>query len=361
MRPQNGKTAVITGLTGQDGSYLSELLLEKGYKVRGLIRRSSTFNTGRIDHILAAYPPDRFDFTRGDITDSSSLIGILQEGRPDEIYNFSAQSHVRVSFDIPVYSVDTAGLGVFRLLEAVRLLGLKCRIYQAGSSEMYGATPPPQNELTAFQPRSPYAIAKVAAHHACVNYREAYGMWISNGILFNHESPRRGETFVTRKISIGVARIALGIQDGLRLGNLDARRDWGYAPEYVDAIWRMLQQEEPDDYVIATGQSHTVREFATAAFRHAGFTLSWQGTGINERALDARTNRVLVTIDPRLFRPTEVEHLRGDCTKARNTLGWDPKVKFEQLVGLMVDGDMRRERMLLEGTKSFKESWRTHI
>ncbi len=355
------KTAFITGLTGQDGSYLAELLLGKGYRVSGLVRRSSSFNTGRIDQLLENYPSERFDFVRGDITDSSSLIRILKQTEPDEIYNLSAQSHVRVSFDIPVYTMDSAGLGAVRLLEAVHTLGLKCRIYQAGSSEMYGSSPPPQNELTPFHPRSPYAIAKVSAHHFAVNYREAYGMWVSNGILFNHESPRRGETFVSRKISIAVARIALGIEKKLYLGNLDARRDWGYAPEYVDAMWRMLQQPSPDDYVIATGESHSVRDFAQAAFRHAGFDLIWEGHGIQEKGRDPRSGHTLVEIDSRLFRPTEVGHLQGDASKAQKDLGWQPKVTFSELVHIMVDGDMRRERMLLEGTKAFNESWRTHI
>jgi len=355
------KKALITGITGQDGSYLAEFLLSKGYAVYGMVRRSSSFNTGRIDHLINNYPTDRFDFFRGDVTDINSLISILKEVQPDEIYNLAAQSHVKVSFEIPVYTFETVANGTLKLLEAIRSLGLNCKIYQAGSSEMFGASPPPQNENTPFYPRSPYAAGKVAAYYLCVNYREAYNMWIANGILFNHESPRRGETFVTRKVTRAVARIKLGIQDKIYLGNLEAKRDWGYAPEYVEAMWLMLQQDKPDDYIIATGESHSVREFVELAFKFAGFDIIWDGEGLDERGIDARTGRVLIEIHPRYFRPTEPEFLLGDATKAREKLGWKPKVKFKELVNIMVEADLKRERMLLEGTRAFNEEWRTHI
>ncbi|OQX52319.1 MAG: GDP-mannose 4,6-dehydratase [Candidatus Cloacimonas sp. 4484_209] len=355
------KKALITGITGQDGSYLAELLLSKGYAVYGMVRRSSSFNTGRIDHLINNYSTDRFDFFRGDVTDINSLMSILKEVQPDEIYNLAAQSHVKVSFEIPVYTFETVANGTLKLLEAIRSLGLNCKIYQAGSSEMFGASPPPQNENTPFYPRSPYAAGKVAAYYLCVNYREAYNMWIANGILFNHESPRRGETFVTRKVTRAVARIKLGIQDKIYLGNLEAKRDWGYAPEYVEAMWLMLQQDEPEDYVIATGESHSVREFVELAFKFAGFDIIWDGEGLDERGIDARTGRVLIEIHPRYFRPTEPEFLLGDATKAREKLGWKPKVKFKELVNIMVEADLKRERMLLEGTRAFNEEWRTHI
>lgn len=355
------KKALITGISGQDGSYLAEFLLDKGYSVFGVVRRSSSFNTGRIDHLIENYPTDRFDFFRGDVTDINSLISVLKQLEPDEIYNLAAQSHVKVSFDMPVYTFDTVASGTLRLLEAVRSLGLECKLYQAGSSEMFGSSPPPQNENTPFRPRSPYAIGKVAAHHLCLNYREAYNLWISNGILFNHESPRRGETFVTRKVTRAVARIKLGIQDKVYLGNLEARRDWGYAPDFIEAIWLMLQQKEPDDFVVATGESHSVREFVAEAFTYAGFDLAWKGKGLEEKGVDTKMGKVLVEIQSGYFRPTEVESLRGDATKARKQLGWQPKVGFKELVKIMVDADMARERMLLEGTKAFNEVWRTHI
>jgi GDPmannose 4,6-dehydratase len=355
------KKAVITGITGQDGSYLAEFLLNKGYSVFGHVRRSSSFNTGRIDHIIENYPPDKFDFFRGDITDTNSLITVLKQIEPDEIYNLAAQSHVKVSFDMPVYSFETVATGTLKLLEAVRALGLRPRIYQAGSSEMFGSSPPPQNENTPFHPQSPYAVGKVAAHHLCVNYREGYNTWIANGILFNHESPRRGETFVTRKITRALARIKLGIQDKLYLGNLNAKRDWGYAPDYVEAMWLMLQQNEPDDYVIATGESHSVREFAEAVFRYAGFHLVWEGNGLSEKAIDTETRRILIEVHPSYFRPLETEFLLGDATKARMKLGWQPRIGFEELVKIMVDADIKREKMLLEGTKAFNEVWRTHL
>jgi len=356
-----GKTALITGITGQDGSYLAEFLLNKGYDVFGVVRRSSSFNTGRIDHLIENGAGGKFDFYRGDITDINSIISVLQQSQPDEIYNLAAQSHVRVSFDMPVYTFDTVASGTLKLLEAVRSLGLKCRIYQASSSEMFGSSPPPQNEGTPFCPRSPYAIGKVAAHHMCLNYREAYGMWISNGILFNHESPRRGETFVTRKVTRAVARIKLGIQEKVSLGNLAAKRDWGYAPDFVEVMWLMLQQEKPDDFVVATGESHSVREFVQEAFACAGLDLIWQGKGLNEKGKDARTGKLLVEIQSRYFRPTEVESLLGDASRAKKKLGWQPKVGFKELVRIMVDADMAREKMLLEGTRAFNEVWRTHI
>lgn len=329
-------TALITGITGQDGSYLTELLLEKGYRVFGLLRRASTFNTGRIDHIIQSADRARFDLVRGDLTDASSLGRLLRMIRPDEIYHLGAQSHVMVSFEIPEYSVDTVALGTTRLLESVREVGIAPRIYNACSSEMFGSTPSPQTECSPMTPRSPYAAAKLCAYQLCRVYREAYGMWIANGILFNHESPRRGETFVTRKISRAVARIKLGIQNDLLLGNLDARRDWGYAPEYVEAMWRMLQQKEPDDFVIATGESHTVREFVEEAFRHAG--------------LDPKE---YVITDPCYLRPLEVDDLRGDATKAATLLNWRPRTTFRKLVHTMVDADLQRERILLEGTAKY--------
>lgn len=326
-------TALITGLTGQDGSYLAELLLEKGYRVYGLLRRASTFNTGRIDHLIQGDHLDRFDFVRGDLTDASSLGRILRLIRPDEIYHLGAQSHVMVSFEIPEYSADTIALGTIRLLEGIRELGIRPRIYNACSSEMFGSTPPPQNEASPMAPRSPYAAAKLCGYQVCRIYREGYGMWIANGILFNHESPRRGETFVTRKITQAVARIKLGIQDKLQVGNLEASRDWGYAPEYVEAMWRMLQQAEPEDYVIATGESHTVREFIEESFGYLGLDL----------------HRHVVS-HPRYFRPLEVDNLRGDSRKAAERLGWRPRTTFRELVRIMVDADLRREKILLEGT-----------
>jgi GDPmannose 4,6-dehydratase len=316
--------ALISGISGQDGSYLAELLLDKGYEVHGIVRRSSSFNTHRIDHLYHD-PHERGVrlFTHyGDLADSVSLAKLLYELQPDEIYHLGAQSHVRVSFDIPVYTFDVTGGGTLRILEAMRESGVESRFYQASSSEMFGSTPPPQSETAPFHPRSPYAVSKVAAFWAAVNYREAYGMFVANGILFNHESPRRGETFVTRKITRAVARIKAGLQDKLYLGNLDARRDWGYARDYVEAMWLMLQSDEPEDFVIATGESHSVREFLEAAFARVG--LDWEPH---------------VEIDPRYFRPAEVDDLRGDASKARDRLGWEPKVCFEELVAIMVDAD----------------------
>ncbi|MFD4172229.1 GDP-mannose 4,6-dehydratase [Streptomyces anulatus] len=321
------KTALITGVTGQDGSYLAELLLDKGYTVHGLIRRSSSFNTERIDHIYQGpeEPERSFVLHHADLTDGVALVNLLRDIQPDEVYNLGAQSHVRVSFDAPLYTGDVTGLGTVRLLEAVRASGIRTRVYQASSSEMFGASPPPQNEGTPFHPRSPYSVAKVYSYWATVNYREAYGMFAVNGILFNHESPRRGETFVTRKITRGVARIKAGLQDRLHLGNLDAVRDWGYAPEYVDAMWRMLQCDTPDDYVVATGEGVSVRQFLEFAFEHAG--LDW---------------REHVRYDPKYERPSEVDALIGDASKAEELLGWKPAVKSRELARIMVDADIRR-------------------
>ncbi|MBO4815241.1 MAG: GDP-mannose 4,6-dehydratase [Muribaculaceae bacterium] len=352
MNNNNQKVALITGITGQDGSYLAEFLLEKGYEVHGIIRRSSSFNTGRIEHLyLDEWVRDMkqkrlINLHYGDMTDSSSLIRLIMEVKPDEIYNLAAQSHVKVSFEVPEYTAETDGIGTLRLLEGVRIAGrAHCtRIYQASTSELYGKVQEvPQNENTPFYPRSPYAAAKLYAYWIMRNYREAYGMYCANGILFNHESERRGETFVTRKITLAAARIAHGKQDKLYLGNLNARRDWGYARDYVECMWLMLQQPEPDDFVIATGEYHTVREFCTLAFQYAGINLQWQGEGIDEKGIDAATGRVLVEVDPKYFRPTEVDQLLGDPTKAREQLGWNPRqTSFEQLVKLMVDADMKQ-------------------
>jgi GDPmannose 4,6-dehydratase len=334
--------ALITGITGQDGSYLAELLLGKGYEVHGVIRRASTFNTGRIDHLYQDphTPGVRLHLHYGDLNDASSLNRLLRLIEPAEIYNLGAQTHVRVSFDTPEYTSDVTGIGCARLLEAVRELQIRPRIYQASSSEMFGGTAAPQNETTPFAPRSPYAIAKLYAHWMTVNYREAYGLFAVSGILFNHESPRRGETFVTRKITRAVGRIRAGLQDRLFLGNLDSRRDWGFAGEYVEAMWRMLQRDSPSDYVIATGEAHTVREFCERAFLRGGFTLAWEGDGAGERGLDAATGRVLVEIDPRYFRPTEVDELLGDASRAARELDWRPRVTFHALVDMMTDADL---------------------
>lgn len=343
-------TALITGITGQDGSYLAEFLMEKGYEVHGIIRRSSSFNTERIEHLyLDEWVRDMhrkrlLNLHYGDMTDSSSLIRIIRETQPDEIYNLAAQSHVKVSFDVPEYTADVVAVGTLRLLEAVRILGMekKCRIYQASTSELFGKVQEvPQRETTPFCPQSPYAVAKLYAYWIMKNYRSSYGMYTANGILFNHESERRGETFVTRKITLGAARIKAGKQDKLYLGNLNARRDWGYAPDYVECMWLILQQPEPDDYVIATGEYHTVREFATHAFSEAGIELEWQGEGLDEKGIDKATGRVLVEVDPRFFRPSEVEELLGDPSKARTKLGWNPrKTSFEELVRRMVRSDI---------------------
>ena len=340
---RNGKKALVTGITGQDGSYLAELLLGKGYEVWGMVRRASTFNTGRLDHIYQdPHEPDvRLRLEYGDLNDASSLNKLLKVVRPDEVYNLGAQSHVKVSFDVPEYTAEVTGLGSVRLLEAIRELDIRPRIYQASSSEMYGgATRVPQTEDTPFEPRSPYAAAKAYAYWMTVNYREAYGLYAVNGILFNHESPRRGETFVSRKITRAVGRIRHGLQDRLYLGNLEARRDWGYAKDYVEAMWRMLQQEVPRDYVVATGESHTVREFCERAFRRGGWDLAWRGAGRDEQGVDAKTGSVLIEIDPSYLRPTEVAHLCGDASRARAALGWKPTVDFAALVDLMTDADL---------------------
>jgi GDPmannose 4,6-dehydratase len=344
MTEHGRKKALITGITGQDGSYLAELLLEKGYEVHGIIRRSSSFNTQRIDGIYEdPHEKDRHLILHyGDLNDASSLNRILRVVAPDEIYNLGAQSHVKVSFDTPEYTGDVTGLGSTRLLEAIRELELRPRIYQASSSEMFGkVSETPQRETTPFYPRSPYGVAKVYAYWMTVNYREAYGLYAANGILFNHESPRRGETFVSRKITRAVGRIKHGLQDCLYLGNLDAKRDWGYARDYVEAMWLMLQQDEPGDYVIATGETHTVREFCTLAFDHAGIHLDWHGSSFEERGIDSVTKRALVVIDPGYLRPSEVELLCGDATKAKEKLGWMPRTTFPELVGMMVSADIR--------------------
>ena len=343
-------TALITGITGQDGSFLAEFLLEKGYEVHGIIRRSSSFNTERIEHLyLDEWVRDMhrkrlLTLHYGDMTDSSSLIRIIGEVKPDEIYNLAAQSHVKVSFDVPEYTADTDAVGVLRLLEAVRILGLEkhCRIYQASTSELFGKVQEvPQSETTPFYPRSPYSVAKLYAYWIMKNYRESYGMFTANGILFNHESERRGENFVTRKITLAAARITAGLQEKLYLGNLNAMRDWGYARDYVECMWLILQQPEPDDFVVATGEFHSVREFTTLAFARAGINLRWEGEGLNEKGIDTATGRILVEVDPRFFRPAEVEQLLGNPEKARRVLGWNPRAtSFERLVEIMVDADM---------------------
>jgi GDPmannose 4,6-dehydratase len=339
------KTALITGVTGQDGAYLARLLLAKGYNVHGLKRRASSFNTQRVDHIYSE-PQDvhsRFHMHYGDLTDATNLIRIIQEVQPDEIYNLAAQSHVQVSFETPEYTGNSDGLGVLRLLEALRILKMtdRVRFYQASTSEMYGKVQSiPQNETTPFYPRSPYGVAKLYGHWITVNYREAHGIHASSGILFNHESPIRGETFVTRKISMAVAKIREGQQDKLFLGNLDAERDWGFAGDYVEGMWLMLQQPRPDDYVLATGEKHTVREFCQAAFARAGMNLEFRGEGVDEIAIDSNSGREVLAIDPRYFRPTEVELLLGDASKAKRVLNWTPRVSFTELVDMMVDADL---------------------
>ena len=340
------KKALITGITGQDGAYLAEFLMKKGYEVHGIKRRSSSFNTARVDHLYKdPHEPDvQFFMHYGDLTDATNLIRIIQGIQPDEIYNLAAQSHVKVSFETPEYTANADALGTLRLLEAIRMLGLeeKTKFYQASTSEIFGKVQEiPQTEKTPFYPRSPYGVAKLYAYWITVNYREAYNMFACNGILFNHESPIRGETFVTRKITRAVARIKLGMQDKLFLGNLDASRDWGYAGDYVKAMWLMLQQDEPDDYIIATGESHTVREFTEKAFKEVGIGIEWKGEGIEEIGLDDKNGRVIVEIDPRYFRPTEVDYLQGDASKAREKLGWEPEITFDELVSMMVKEDLR--------------------
>ncbi len=342
------KKALITGITGQDGSYLAELLLEKGYEVHGIKRRSSSFNTNRIDHIYQA--PDeqkrRFILHYGDLTDSTNIIRLLKKIEPDEIYNLGAQSHVKVSFESPEYTANSDALGTLRVLEAIRLLGLEKRtkFYQASTSELFGSTPPPQNENTKFHPRSPYGVAKLYAHWITINYREAYNIFAVNGILFNHESPRRGETFVTRKITQAATRIKLGLQEKLSLGNLDAKRDWGHSKDYVFAMYLMLQQAKADDYVIATGEQHSVREFCELTFKELGIELRWEDQGIDEKGINIKTNQAIIEINPNYFRPTEVESLLGDNTKARKELNWQPKITFNEMIKEMVAHDLEEAK-----------------
>ena len=338
------KKALITGITGQDGSYLSELLLEKGYEVHGVIRRASTFNTSRIDHLYRDPHLDgvRLFLHHGDLTDSSNMSRLVEKIAPDEVYNLGAQSHVQVSFDVPEYTAETDALGTLRLLDAIRETGVDARFYQASTSELFGKVQEvPQRETTPFYPRSPYGVAKLYGFWIVKNYRESYGMHASNGILFNHESPRRGETFVTRKITMAVARIHRGLQDCLYIGNLDALRDWGYAVDYVRMMWMMLQQETPDDYVIATGEMHSVREFIERAFAYVGRRIEWRGSGTDEVGVDTTSGKTVVRIDPRYFRPAEVDQLLGDPAKARERLGWVPQVKVAQLVQIMMAGEFR--------------------
>ena len=341
------KIALITGITGQDGSYLAELLLKKGYEVHGIIRRSSSFNTARINHIFQD-PHERSKkliLHYGDLTDSSNISRLIETIKPNEIYNLAAQSHVRVSFDIPEYTGDVVALGALRILDAIKESGIKTKFYQASSSEMFGLVQAiPQNEDTPFYPRSPYGVAKLYAHWITKNYRESYGLFACCGILFNHESPRRGETFVTRKVSRGLSRIKLGIDDVLYMGNLDSKRDWGYAKDYVEGMWMMLQQDKPDDYILATNETHTVREFIEIAAKHLGFKLEWRGEGVNEIGYDLNTKKTIIKIDPVYFRPAEVDILIGDYKKAKDKMGWEPKVKFRELVELMVNEDLKSEK-----------------
>lgn len=350
------KIALITGITGQDGSFLAEFLLNKDYEVHGTLRRSSSFNTGRIEHLyLDEWVRDmkrnrQVNLHYADMTDSSSLIRLIQEIQPDEIYNLAAQSHVKVSFDVPEYTAETDATGTLRLLEAVKMLGLteKTRIYQASTSELFGLVQEiPQKETTPFYPRSPYGVAKLYGYWIVKNYRESYNMFAVNGILFNHESERRGETFVTRKITLAVARIALGYQDKLYLGNLDSLRDWGYAKDYVECMWLMLQHDKPEDFVIATGENHSVREFTTLAFKEAGIELRWEGEGVDEKGIDTKTDKVLVEVDKKYFRPAEVEQLLGDPSKAKKVLGWNPQTtSFPELVKIMVEDDLKFAKKL---------------
>lgn len=338
------KKALITGITGQDGSYLAELLLEKGYEVHGIIRRSSTFNTDRIDHIYQD-PHERgrrLFLHYGDLSDGSNLSRLIRTIAPEEIYNLGAQSHVRVSFDIPEYTSDVDALGTLRMLDAIRESGVATRFYQASSSEMFGAASEvPQSEKTPFYPRSPYGVAKVYAYWITKNYRESYAMFASNGILFNHESPRRGETFVTRKVTRGLCQIKLGQSECVFLGNLDAKRDWGYAKDYVEGMWRMLQHDTPDDFVLATGETHSVREFVEEAGAHLGFDIEWRGSGVEETGVDTKSGKTVIRIDPKYFRPAEVDILQGDYSKAKEALGWEPKTKFKELVALMAEEDLK--------------------
>ncbi len=339
------KKALITGITGQDGAYLAELLLEKGYEVHGIKRRAASFNTGRIDHLYQDPHEEKIRFVLhyGDLTDATNLIRIFQEVQPDEVYNLAAQSHVQVSFETPEYTADTDALGTLRLLEAIRILGMekKTKFYQASTSELFGKVQEmPQTETTPFYPRSPYAVAKLFAYWICVNYREAYGIFACNGILFNHESPNRGETFVSRKITRAIARIKVGLQEKLYMGNLDAKRDWGHAKDYVYMQWLMLQQDKPDDFVIATGVQYSVRQCIELAAENVGLKIKWQGSGLDEKGMDADTGKVIVEVDPRYFRPTEVDTLLGDPSKAKKKLGWQPKISFEEMIAEMVQSDL---------------------
>lgn len=339
------KKALITGITGQDGSYLSELLLDKGYEVHGIIRRHSTICTDRIDHLYDdPNLKDRFFLHYGDLTDSCNLMGLIQRIQPDEVYNLGAQSHVAVSFEVPEYTAEATGVGTIRLLDAIYQSGVKCKFYQASTSELFGGLPgtAPQSEKTPFYPKSPYGAAKLYSYWITVNYRESYNMFACNGILFNHESPRRGETFVTRKITIAVAKIMAGKQEKLSLGNLNAKRDWGFAGDYVEGMWRILQQEKPDDYVLATNETHTVREFVELAFAEVGVEIEWKGEGVDEKGYDKNTGKLLVDVNPRYFRPAEVELLWGDSTKAETELAWKRKVSFKELVSMMVREDMKK-------------------
>lgn len=339
------KKALITGITGQDGSYLAELLLDKGYEVHGIIRRHSTICTDRIDHLYDDTSlKDRFFLHYGDLTDSCNLMGLIQKIQPDEVYNLGAQSHVAVSFEVPEYTAEATGVGTIRLLDAIYQSGVKCKFYQASTSELFGGIPgtAPQSEKTPFYPKSPYGAAKLYSYWITVNYRESYNMFACNGILFNHESPRCGETFVTRKITIAVAKIMAGKQEKLSLGNLNAKRDWGFAGDYVEGMWRILQQEKPDDYVLATNETHTVREFVELAFAEVGVGIEWKGEGVNEKGYDKNTGKLLVDVNPRYFRPAEVELLWGDSTKAETELGWKRKVSFKELVSMMVREDMKK-------------------
>ena len=335
------KTALISGITGQDGSYLAEILLKKDYEVHGIVRRSSSFNTGRIDHIIHNEQyKNKFFFHHGDITDSSNLNRLLEEVEPDEIYNLAAQSHVHVSFDIPDYTAQVDALGTLRFLDAIRKTRIKTKFYQASTSEIFGKVQDtPQNERTPFYPRSPYGTAKLYAYWIVINYREAYDLFACNGILFNHESPRRGETFVTRKITRGVSRIKEGLQNQILLGNLNAKRDWGYAPEYCEGMWLMLQQEEPEDFVLATGKQYSVREFVESSFKELNIQITWKGEGVNEIGIDLETGKTLVSVDPKYYRPTEVHTLLGDATKAKNKLAWEAKTSFNELVKKMIHSD----------------------
>jgi len=339
------KKALITGITGQDGSYLAELLLEKGYEVHGMIRRSSSFNTGRIDHLFnnPKILNHKLFLHYGDLTDSSNLNRLLEKIKPNEIYNLGAQSHVKVSFEIPEYTAEVDAVGTLRFLDAIKETGIESKFYQASTSELYGKVQEvPQTENTPFYPRSPYGVAKLYAYWVIINYREAYNLYASNGILFNHESPRRGETFVTRKITRAAARIKFGIQEKLTLGNLNAKRDWGYAPEYVYGMWQMMQLDNPDDFVLATGETHTIREFADIVFKELDINLDWQGDGVNEKGIDINTGKTLIAVNPHYFRPTEVELLIGDATKAQKSFGWKPKIKFDKLAKIMAKSDWEK-------------------